>query len=147
MIDSSSHIDSTKNSLYPLSVTTFEWSSSLLCLLEKKIYQSLAFLYFRALFLPVATKRANLVVLVASKTATSPPADSHAKTSSNASSQTWKASDVIIPQNVHLFSYSHPLRIAVVKELVIPVQPFSAFLCPFNGPRNEYRMVIGKMGK
>ena len=35
MIDSSSHIDSTKKSLYPLSVTTFECSSSLLCLLEK----------------------------------------------------------------------------------------------------------------
>ena len=34
MVASSSHIDSTKKSLYPISVTTFEWSSSLLSLLE-----------------------------------------------------------------------------------------------------------------
>ena len=34
MVASSSQIDSTKKSLYPISVTTLEWSISLLCLLE-----------------------------------------------------------------------------------------------------------------
>ena len=82
-------------------------------------------------------RRANLVVFVASKTATSPPSANHAKTSSSASLQTWQGSNIPHFLNVHLFSDSHPFRIAVVKELVITVQPFSAFLGPLDGPRKN----------
>ena len=153
MVASSSHIDSTKKSLYPISVTTFEWSSSLLsllencghpllwmlCLLMEKVIFKLARATRRLLSLWKQSKmrRANLVVFVASKTATSPPSANHAKTSSSASLQTWQGS--IIPHflNFHLFSDSHPFRIAVVKELVITVQPFSAFLGPLDGPRKN----------
>ena len=79
-------------------------------------------------------QRGNLVVLVASKTATSPPSANHAKTSSSASLQPGKV-QLHHTQNIHLFLDSHSFKIAVVKELVITVQPFSAFLGPLDGPK------------
>ena len=51
---------------------------------------------------------------------------------------------IIIWNIIHLFSDSHPFGIAVVKELVITVQPFPAFFGPLDSPGNRYSMITGK---
>ena len=130
MIALSSHIDSTKNSLKPLSVTTLEWSSSLLCLLESWSSK------FYVLFDAKVSHQALPCCVGGIKDCNLPTTWQPVKDILQCLLANLTRSGLITSKNIHLFSDFHPFRITVVKELVILIKPSSTSLGPLDGPTN-----------